>query len=108
MYSLEILRTTQTKVALLCRGKKQKYYYKPETEGEHLVITYTGLNIRQIDEMDFDEYLFYMREAYIYNLNQTEDGREYLANCWRMTQTKPERAKLREQFGQGVTHGGKH
>ena len=89
-------------------GKKQKYHYKPETESEQLVVAYTGLNIRQVDEMDFDEYLFYVREAYIHNLNQTEDGREYLANCWRMTQTKPERAKLREQFGQGVAHGGKH
>ena len=89
-------------------GKKQKYHYKPETESEHLVVAYTGLNIKQVDEMDFDEYLFYVREAYIHNLNQTEDGREYLANCWRMTQTKPERAKLREQFGQGVAHGGKH
>lgn len=55
--------------------------------------------------MDFDEYLFYVREAYIYNLNQTEDGREYLQNCWRMTQTKPERSKLRDQFGKGAKHG---
>lgn len=87
-------------------GETVKYYYKPETESEHLVISYTGLNIRQVDEMDFDEYLFYVREAYIHNLNQTEDGRKYLENCWRMTQTKPDRAALRAKFGEGAKHGG--
>lgn len=56
--------------------------------------------------MDFDEYLFYVREAYIHNLNQTEDGRKYLENCWRMTQTKPDRAALRAKFGEGAKHGG--
>ncbi len=86
-------------------GKKQKYYYKPETESEHLVAAYTGLNFKQIDELEFDEYLFYVREAYIYNLNQTEDGREYLENCWRMTQTKPDRSQLREKFGKGAKYG---
>lgn len=49
--------------------------------------------------MDFDEYLYYVREAYIYELNKTEDGRKYLENCWRMTQTKPDRASLRKKFG---------
>jgi len=86
-------------------GEKQKYYYKPETESEHLVISYTGLNYRQVEEMDFDEYLFFVREAYIFNLNQTKDGREYLENCWRMTQTKSDRAALREKFGKGAKNG---
>jgi hypothetical protein len=49
--------------------------------------------------MDLDVYLFYMREAFIYNMNQTKDGREYLENCWRMEQTQPERKKLREKYG---------
>ncbi len=49
--------------------------------------------------MDIDEYLFYVREAFIYNMNQTEEGRDYLEKCWLLTQTKPERAKLREKFG---------
>lgn len=86
-------------------GEKQKYYYKPETESEHLVISYTGLNYWQVEEMDFDEYLFFVREAYIFNLNQTEDGRKYLENCWRMTQTKSDRSALRDKFGKGAKHG---
>lgn len=32
-------------------------------------------------------------------LNQTEKGREYLDNAWRLEQTKPDRKKLREKFG---------
>ncbi|WP_418688652.1 hypothetical protein [Agathobacter sp.] len=60
---------------------------------------YTGLNLNEIQLMELNEYLFYMREAYIYSLNQTEKGREYLNNCWRITQTKPDRQSLREKFG---------
>lgn len=32
-------------------------------------------------------------------LNQTEKGREYLDDAWRLEQTKPDRKKLREKFG---------
>ena len=80
-------------------GEKQEYHYRPDTEREHLVARYTGLNFKQIDELELDEYLFYVREAYTYRLNQTEEGREYLFNCWRMTQTTPDRNALRERFG---------
>lgn len=60
---------------------------------------YTGLNLNEIQLMELDKYLFYMREAYIYSLNQTEKGREYLDNCWRIKQTRPDRQALREKFG---------
>lgn len=60
---------------------------------------YTGLNLNEIQLMELDKYLFYMREAYIYSLNQTEKGREYLQNCWRIKQTRPDRQALRKKFG---------
>lgn len=85
-------------------GEQEKGHYETKTKGKRLVIAYTGLNLYQINYMDLDMYLFYMREAYIHNLMQTKEGREYLDNCWRMTQTKPERQKLREKYakeGQG-------
>lgn len=63
------------------------------------MIDYTGLNLWEVQELDLDIYLFLVREAFIYNMSQTEKGREYLENCWRMTQTKPERQRLREKFG---------
>ena len=59
---------------------------------------FTGLNLWEIQDMDLDVYLYIVRQAYIYSLSQTEKGREYLDNCWRMQQTKPERSKLRNTF----------
>lgn len=53
----------------------------------------------EVEELDLDVYLFLVREAFIYYTQQTKEGREYLENCWRMTQTKPDRQRLRENFG---------
>mgnify|MGYP003288365551 CR=1 FL=1 len=49
--------------------------------------------------MDIICYLQMRRDAYIHSLSQTQEGREYLENAWRLEQTKPEREKLREKFG---------
>ena len=62
------------------------------------MIDYTGLNIWEVQELDLDLYLFFMREAFIHEMNQTEQGREYLANCWRIPQTEPDRKAIREKF----------
>ena len=62
---------------------------------------YTGLNFHQIEALDYVEYLLWRRDAYINYLERTEEGREYLANAWRMTLTKADRAGLREHFGKG-------
>ena len=60
---------------------------------------YTGLNFHQISQLNYLEYLQYRRDAFINWLSQSEKGREYLDNAWRMEQTKPEREKLREKYG---------
>jgi len=44
------------------------------------------------------EYWLLLRDAFIYNQMQTENGREYLDNCYRMTQTQPDRKLLREKL----------
>lgn len=49
--------------------------------------------------MELIQYLTYRRDAYIYMLTRTEAGQEYLDNCWRMEQTKPDRKRLREKYG---------
>lgn len=66
---------------------------------------YTGLNFHQVGELDFVQYLSYRRDAYIYYLEQTEDGREYLDNAWRMEQVKPDREAIREQMREEKTDG---
>ena len=62
---------------------------------------YTGLDFHGVGGLNYIEYLTYRRDAYIYMLEQTEDGREYLTNAWRLTQVKPNREALREQLGKG-------
>ena len=59
---------------------------------------YTGLNFLQIAELDYIQYLVWLRDAYIYKLSRTEEGQEYLDNAWRMEQTKPDREALRKKL----------
>lgn len=66
-----------------------------------MVSAYTGLNFHEVGQLDYIEYLTYRRDAFIYGMEQTEDGREYLENAWRMEQTKPDRKALREKAGKG-------
>lgn len=73
--------------------------YTLYTTSEKLLVDYTGLSIIEIYELDLDIYMFLRREAYIYSLSKTEKGREYLNNCHRIIQTKPDRAKVREKTG---------
>ena len=78
---------------------ESKVRYETYTRGEKQVIDYTGLTLIDIQELDLDVYLFLMREGYIYDLSQSPEGREYLENCWRLEQSKPDREALREKFG---------
>lgn len=66
-----------------------------------LVRDYTGMMFVEIQEIDIDEYLYLQREAFIWNKSQSEKGREYLRNAWMLTQSNPDRGKLREKFGGG-------
>lgn len=68
---------------------------------KHLVSEYTGLNFYDIDRLELIQYLTWRRDAYIYMLTRTEAGQEYLDDCWRLEQTKPDRDALRRKFGKG-------
>ena len=69
------------------------------TTWEHLVAQYTGINILQVQELDYLDYLTYRRDAFIHRMSQTEEGEKYLNNAWRLEQTKPDRDSLRNKFG---------
>ena len=75
-----------------------KHTYTADTRAEKLVIDYLNISIFDVLEMPIDLYLYFMRESYIYTLSQTENGRKYLEDCYRMTQTKPDRKKIREKI----------
>ena len=82
-------------------GSGDEVHYRLNTKGEKLVIDYLNITIFHVQEMPIDLYLYFMREANIHKLMQTKEGREYLDNCWRMEQTKPDRKKLREKMRKG-------
>lgn len=60
---------------------------------------YTGLNVNEIEELEYIDYLQYRRDAFIHEMNKTEEGREYLENAMALTQTKPDREGLRRISG---------
>ena len=82
-----------------------RHNYINTTWGRRLVAEYAGLNFHQVGQLDYGTYLLWLRDAYISVLNSSEDGRQYLDDCWRMEQTKPDRAKLRQTVGKGAHHG---
>lgn len=53
----------------------------------------------QVEELDYIDYLIYRRDAFIWRMNQTEKGTEYLNNAYRLEQTEPDRKSLRDKFG---------
>lgn len=69
------------------------------TTWEHLVAQYTGLNILQVEELNYLDYLRYRRDAFIWRMSQTDKGQEYLDNAYRLEQIKPDREALRSKFG---------
>lgn len=78
-----------------------RHDYICTTWGKRLVAEYTGLDFHQIGQLDYGSYLLYLRDAYITRLNSTEEGRQFLDDCWRMRQEKPDRGKLRKFTSEG-------
>ena len=70
------------------------YYPRQDKKGE---IPYTILTRPEKLVMDYCHINIY--EAMIFENSQTEEGRKYLKDCFRMEQTKPDREGLRERFG---------
>jgi len=73
--------------------------YEVNTIEEKIVSEYTGYNFDRIDELGVFEFWLLLRDAIIYRYMQTEEGRKYLDNCWRIEQTKPQREALRKKVG---------
>lgn len=70
--------------------------YSVRTFDFKLVQEYTGLNFLQIGELMLDDFLLFVRDAFIYRHMQTKEGQEYLENCKRMETTKADIGKLKQ------------
>ena len=78
-------------------GKEEPWLYT-NTHDLYLVAEYTRMSFSELMQVDCITFKMLLRDAYINRMGQTEEGREYLENCWLITQTEPDRAKLRKQF----------
>lgn len=56
------------------------------------------ISLPDVNDLDYIDYLILRRDAFIDKLNGTEAGRKYLNDAYRLTLTKPDRKRLREQF----------
>lgn len=60
---------------------------------------YSGLNIFEVEDINIVDYFQLRRDAFIYKMNQTESGQEYLDNAWQLEQTKLDKINMRKHFG---------
>jgi len=58
------------------------------------------MSLPDVDNLDIIDYLLLRRDAVIYRMSQTDKGREYLRNAYRLDLTAPDRKTLRDQFGE--------
>ncbi|MGL5637570.1 MAG: hypothetical protein ACRCX8_01390 [Sarcina sp.] len=77
---------------------EEGHQYRTHTAELKALSDYTGLNFKELLELEIDEYKLLLRDAFIYNYNQSEKGREYLETAWILEQSKPDREALRENF----------
>jgi hypothetical protein len=77
-------------------GEELEEYLLTDTSSLKLVSDYTGLNFNEVIELDCITFKMLVRDAFIDRMSQTEDGRDYLEQCWILKQTEPDTAKLKK------------
>lgn len=78
-------------------GKENPYII--ETVEEKTISKYLNIPLVDVYELDVVEYKFFLREAFIFNCSQSEEGLEYLRNAKRLETTDIDREGLREKYG---------
>jgi hypothetical protein len=78
--------------------KQEQIPYELFTGGEKLIAEYSGLSVPEVCELDIYDFRMLLRDAVIYNKIQTETGRKWLRDAYRITQTVPDMDKLRKKF----------
>lgn len=70
------------------KDDKDNIKYTIFTYPDKMVSDYSGLSIYEVDNITILEYWLLLRDSFIYRLAQTKDGKEYLNNAYRLTQTE--------------------
>lgn len=82
-------------------SKDERGHYSVSTLEKKTVRDYTGYDFDRIGALTVFEFWLYLRDAIIYNCQQSSEGKEYLEKCWAAEQTAPDRAALRKLFRKG-------
>ncbi len=73
--------------------------FEISTLHEKIVTEYAGISLLALGALDIFEYWGLLHDAVVYNRAQTKEGRKWLKNAWRLTQTEPDTKKLHEKYG---------
>lgn len=57
------------------------------------------MNFSELSGIDCYTFKSLLRDAVIYKMEKTDEGRDYLEKCWILGQTTPDVQKLKETFG---------
>ena len=60
---------------------------------------YANMSLPDVCDLLLDDYMLLLRDAFIARKLQSEDGREYLDNAWRLEQPEPAVDGRRSTFG---------
>lgn len=64
-----------------------------------MVADYVGISLFEVYQLDLFTYWALLHDAIVYGNAQTEEGRKWLHNAWRLTQVTPDYGKLHEKYG---------
>lgn len=64
-----------------------------------MVADWENTRTSEADKLPFILYLLYLRDSIINSISATEKGREYLEECYALSQTKADRVALKKKFG---------
>lgn len=62
---------------------------------------YANVPLPQVYEFDVFTFWTLLHDAVVYNNSQTQDGRKWLRNAWRLTRTAPDVKKLDQKYRKG-------
>ena len=68
-----------------------------------MVSDYTRLDFEKVLELDCITFKMLLRDSFIDMMSKTEEGRDYLEQCWILKQTDPDTVKLR-RLTEDTTH----
>lgn len=69
------------------------------TQRQKIVADYAGISLFDVYQLDIFTYWALLHDAIVTTNAQTEEGRKWLHDAWRIQQTTPDAEKLHQKYG---------